>query len=329
MVISQTPLRIEFTGGSDLPAFYRHEPGAIVNVTINKYIYILVRHPNFIPENKYELTYDKLERANKFSEIQNTLLRKTIKYRKIKSLSLTSFSDLPSKMGLGSSGSFMVGVLNALNQVDGERQSPEKLASEAFYIEGKLAGVKCGCQDQLAAAHGGLRLQEFFPDEKVKSTPIKCRKKTLDILQDNLLLFYTGGKRSSHDLLNNLWKTLEKSKKARSLMARRVSLSHVMAKELSKGSLDNFGEMLHEEWSLKKQIAPIETNDHIDTIYDIAMKNGAEGGKLVGAGGAGFMLFYAPKTKHTQIRKALKKLTPMDFKFTPYGTKIIKSIDSD
>lgn len=309
MIISRTSLRIEFTGGSDLPAFYHHEPGAIVNVTINKYIYILIRHAHFFEKQNHN---------------SNILIRETLKYRKIKNICLTSFSDLPSQTGLGSSGSFVVGLLTLLNHLEGKIQTPKQVAHEAFHIEGKLAKVNCGPQDQLAASFGGLKLHQFFPDN-TKTTAINCSPKIYKKLQDNLLLFYTGNKRSSHNLLDNLSMTLKKNAEARKLMARRVKLSHLMAKTIKQNSLDSFGEMLDEEWNLKKTIAPIETNSFIDTIYSKAIKNGAKGGKLVGAGGSGFMLFYAPKEKHPKIKKALLPLASTNFKFTKKGSEVIHS----
>jgi D-glycero-alpha-D-manno-heptose-7-phosphate kinase len=323
MVISQTPLRLEFTGGSDLPAFYRHQPGAIVNVTINKYTYILARHPHFPADERFFFAYDKVEKSDSLGKIKNNLIRETLKLNKIKELSFASFADLPSQTGLGSSGSFTVGLLNILYNMRGEKASPAILAERAFYIESELVKVKCGPQDQMAAAHGGLRLQEFFPDNMVKSTEITCFSKTQNMLEENLLLIYTGSNRSAGNFLDNLWKILDSSSKARNLMSKRVDLSHLMAKSISQNSLSTFGEMLDEDWKLKKEIAPIETNSFIDSIYNKAKKNGAVGGKLVGAGGSGFMLFFAPKKHHDKIKKSLKPLHVVDFKFTNQGSRIM------
>lgn len=324
MIISKTPLRIEFTGGSDLPAFYNHEPGAIVNATINKYVYVLVRHPDFPSSHKLHLSHDKVEKLNDINKIKHALIRETLKFKKINSISLSSFSDLPSQTGLGSSGSFTVGLLTILNHLNGKKISPKKVAQEAFYIENKLVGINCGPQDQLAAAHGGINLHQFFQGDKTKSKKIMCTKETVKLLEDNLLMFYTGKKRSSANLLDNLSETLKKSKKARRLMSKRVELSHLMFKRISQNSLETFGEMLDEDWKYKKAIAPIETNNFIDTIYNKAIKHGAKGGKLVGAGGSGFMLFYAPKEKHNKIKKALSSLQYTDFSFTEEGSKIIR-----
>lgn len=323
MIISRTPLRIEFTGGSDLPAFYHHEPGAIINAAINKYIYVMVRYPDFPTEEDFHLTYDTVEKDKDLDKLKNELARETLRLKKVKRSFMVSISDLPSQTGLGSSGSFVVGFLNTLYHIEGKKVSPKRLAQEAFYIESKMVGVKCGSQDQLAAAYGGIRLQEFFPDDKIKSTLVKTSNATSKKLEESLLMFYTGNKRSSHNLLDNLWKTLDKNQKSRDLMSKRVKLSHEMKKELEKNSLSNFGAMLDEEWRLKKAIAPIETNSTIDSIYNKAKKNGALGGKLVGAGGSGFMLFYAPKSSHAKIKKALSPLHCMGFSFSKTGSKII------
>jgi D-glycero-alpha-D-manno-heptose-7-phosphate kinase len=319
MIISKTPLRVEFTGGSDLPAFYQHQPGAIVNVAIDKYIYVLVRHPDLFPRQK-EVASDNPEQN------QNILIQKTLKYKKIKKLRFTAFSDLPSQTGLGSSGSFVVGLLNTIHHIQDKKMPRMKIAYEAFYIENKLANINCGPQDQLAAALGGLRLHEFYPLDRFKSRLIACSPRTKKKLEDNLMLFFTGKTRSSRDLLDNLSNTLIKSAKARKLMAKRVELSRLMAKEIQNNSLESFGSMLDEEWRLKKAIAPIETNPFIDSIYSKAKKNGAEGGKLVGAGGSGFMLFYVPAEKREKVKRALLPLINMEIKFASSGSKIISGL---
>ena len=325
MIISKTPLRIEFTGGSDLPAFYHQEPGAIVNVTINKYIFVSVRNPNFYTNNPFYIDCGRVDDVKSVHQIKDTLIRLTLRYKKAKELSLSSFSDLPTQTGLGSSGSFLVGLLHVLSNMNGKICTPMELAKDAFYVEGHLAKVNCGPQDQMAAALGGLRLHEFLPDDSLKSKVVKCSPQTFKTLEENLLLFYTGNQRSSHNLLDNLSKTLTESAKARGLMSQRVKLSHQMAKEIHANSLTNFGEMLDEDWRLKKEIAPIETNDVINSIYTKAIRAGASGGKLVGAGGQGFMLFYAPKDRHEKIQKALKTLKSFDVAFTHSGSQIIQS----
>lgn len=311
MVVSQTPLRIEFTGGSDLPAFCRHEPGAIVNITINKYIYIM--------------TKNLASHAKNLDQIQDPLIRHTLSFLKIKNLNFASLADLPSGTGLGSSGSFLVGLLNAIYALNGQKTTPEKLAQQANHIEMNLAKVKCGAQDHYAAAFGGLRYHRFNPDGTVETKVIKCSPQTKQRFQKRLLLFFTGTRRSSTNLLDNLWSILEKNSKVRQLMSRRVELSNLIAQKLSRNSLSSFGEILDEEWALKKAIAPIETNSQIDSLYQKAKKNGAQGGKLIGAGGGGFLLFYAPEDKHEAIKKALSPLKPTIFKFASRGSRIIYS----
>jgi D-glycero-alpha-D-manno-heptose-7-phosphate kinase len=325
MVISQTPLRIEFTGGSDLPAFTQHEEGAIVNVTIDKYVYVMVKQLYLTQNYNFHLIYDKIERAKKVSLIKDPLIKNALNYLKVDNLNFVSWSDLFSKSGLGSSGSFLVGFLNAIYKLQNKKTSAKKLAGDACHIEMNLAKVRCGAQDQHAASFGGLRLHKFHTNGTTTTKLINCNSQTRNRLQNSLLLFYTGERRSSSGFLDNLWTTLETSSRARKLMCKRVELSKLISKKLSSNSLSSFGEILDEEWRLKKEIAPIETNPTIDRYYNLAKESGAKGGKLVGAGGGGFLLFYAPKSAHERITSSLKPLQNIPFKLTSKGSQIIYS----
>lgn len=323
MIISRTPLRISFCGGgSDLPSYYQNKPGAVVSTSLNKYIYITV---NKKFDDLIRASYSITEFAKSPKEIKHELIRESLLMLKIqKGIEITSISDIPaSGTGLGSSSSYTVGLLNALHAFKGEFSSPERLASEACCIEIDKCKKPIGKQDQYAAAFGNLNFIQFNSDEKVYVDPIIMPVKLKKKLEENLLMLYTGITRSTDSILKEQdQKTKEKSDTV-IILDKMVNLARELKTSLEKGSLADFGGLLHENWKLKKKLAEGVTNEKIDLWYSVARKNGAIGGKILGAGGGGFLLFYAPKEKHRKICSALKELKPMPFSFEPEGSKII------
>jgi len=323
MVISRTPLRISFLGGgSDLPAFYRKYPGAVVSTAINKYIYITV---NKKFDNKIRASYSITEIVDKVDELKHELIRESLKMLRLDGgIEITSISDIPSRgTGLGSSSSYTVGLLNALYAFNGEYTSAERLAEEACKIEIKRCCKPIGKQDQYVAAFGGLNYIQFNPDESVFISPIICKKKTKENLKKSLLLLYTGITRSSSLILQNQSKNLKNDKRKFEITKRMVFLAKSLKAYLENNRLEEVGKLLHEGWLLKKQMAEEISSPQIEKWYEIARKNGALGGKILGAGGGGFLLLYAPPEKHKSIIRALPELRVTPFEFEQEGSKII------
>lgn len=323
MIISRTPLRISFVGGgSDIASFYNHEPGAVVTTAINKYIYIAV---NKQFDGRIIVNYSKTEIVRRVSDIENNLVREALKLAGVKGgIHITSIADIPSEgTGMGSSSSYVVGLLNALYAFQGKHVNAEKLAREACKIEIDILKKPIGKQDQYIASYGGLQHIQFNSDDSVYVDPIICKAETKKLLKKRLLLFYTGITRSADTILAKQTSNMARKKTKRATMNKMVSLSKQMRNILNKNKLDTFGEMLHKNWILKTQMADSVTNNKIDRWYTIARKNGAIGGKLLGAGGGGFFLLYAPEEKHAKIIQALSMLTYQEFTFEPQGTKII------
>ncbi len=323
MIISRTPLRISFVGGgSDLASFYKYQPGAVVSTTINKYIYITV---NKKFDNLIRASYSITEFASRPEELKHELIREALLLLDLDGgIEITSISDIPSRgTGLGSSSTYTVGLLNALHAYKGEFASAQKLAQEACYIEIDRCKKPIGKQDQYAAAFGNLNYIQFNPDGSVFVNPIICRKETKEKLQENLLMLYTGLTRSSASILEEQNKKTSSSPQKRKILAQMVQLANKLKSALEKNKLDQFGDLLHQNWELKKQLARGITNERINEWYEIARKHGAIGGKILGAGGGGFLLLYAPKEKHSSICSALPELRPTPFAFEPEGSKII------
>lgn len=320
MIISRTPLRMSFVGGgSDMESYYSNTPGAVVSTAINKYIYIMVSKQF---DGRIIIQYSDIEIVTNVSDIKNNLIREALKMTGIKGgIHITSISDVPAEgTGMGSSSSYIVGLLHALYAYQGKYINAEKLAKKACKIEIDILKKPIGKQDQYIAAYGGLQFITFNTNKTIFIDPIISGIKTR--LEKNLLLFYTGITRSADAILVKQKKNMNSQKK-RTLMTEMVELAKAMRKALNKNNLDSFGEMLHQNWLLKRQITKGVTNKQIDNWYETALKNGAIGGKLLGAGGGGFLLFYAQKKKHKKIIAALPDLIYQDFSFESQGSKII------
>lgn len=323
MIISRTPLRISFVGGgSDIPAYYKHKGGAVVTTAINKYIYITV---NKKFDNKIRASYSKTENVDNADQIKHPLIRECLKKVGIKrGIEVTSMADIPSEgTGLGSSSAFSVGLLNALYAYKGIYASAERLAKEACEIEIEILKNPIGKQDQYIAAYGGLQFIQFLPDGRITTDPIICSSETKKKLEKRLLLLYTGLTRSSSKILGKQSKNMAKKTKSREAMDGMVNIAYEMQKTLSNNSIKNFGQLLDHNWMLKRNMAEGVTSEAIDKWYNLAKKNGAEGGKILGAGGGGFLLLYAKREYHDTISRKLKDLAVTSFSFEPQGSKII------
>ena len=323
MIISRTPLRISFAGGgTDLPAFYRGAAGAVVSTTINKYIYITV-NPKF--DSRIRASYSRTEMVESVDEIQHELIRESLRYLEIDGgIEITSISDIPSRgTGLGSSSSYTVGLLHALYAYTGRHASAFRLSQDATTIELDRCGRVMGKQDQYAAAHGGLQYYRFNPDESVYADPIICLPETRLGFQDRMQLFYTGMVRAAPSILSEQTKNMAANPKSRATMGRMVEMAADMRDALRDNNLETPGEILHAGWQAKRSLASGISNPLIDEWYQQARNAGAQGGKILGAGGGGFLLTYAPLDRHEAIAQALPDLPEIPFAFEGQGSKII------
>jgi len=322
MIISRTPLRMSFVGGgSDLPVFYRKYGGAVVSTAINRYVYITVNQKF---DERIRISYSRTEEARSVERVKHPLVRESMKMLGLRGgVEITSIADIPSKgSGLGSSSTFTVGLLNALHAYASRHAGAEQLAREACEIEIEKCGEPIGKQDQYAAAFGGLNLIRFNPDDSVSVEPIICKRETLQELQANTVVFYTGITRSASGILKHQNSALANERKKCEVTCKMVELANTLCEELRHNRVASFGEIIHEGWMAKKSLTGGISNDIIDAWYDKARRAGAVGGKLLGAGAGGFLMFYAPPDRHEAITRALK-LRRTDFKFEPQGSRII------
>jgi D-glycero-alpha-D-manno-heptose-7-phosphate kinase len=322
VIVSRTPLRVSFAGGgSDIEAFHREEPGAVVSAALRKYIYINV-NPKF--DTRIRASYSVTEIVDTVGELRHELIRECLRELEVDGgIEITSISDIPSQgTGLGSSSSYTVGLLNALHAYRHEYASAERLAREACRIEIERCGKAIGKQDQYIAAHGGLQYIQFNPDGAVFVDPVVCSAATRRALESELLLLYTGMTRSADTILAEQCRNVVNAR-CRSMQRRLVSLAGELRCALTGGDLQAFGEILHESWMVKKTLASGVSTERIDAWYDCARAHGAIGGKITGAGGGGFLLLHAPRERHEDICRALPALKPVAFSIAPQGSKII------
>lgn len=323
MIISRTPLRISFVGGgSDLPAFYRRYGGAVISTAIDKYVFVNV---NKKFDSGIRVSYSKTEEVAHVDQVEHPLVRAAMKYLALDGgVEITTIADIPSKgTGLGSSSSFTVGLLHALNAFKGVYVSNAQLGSDSCHIEIDMCGEPIGKQDQYAAAFGGFNLIEFKPDDSVIVSPVICDRETIRTLEANILVFYTGITRSASTLLKEQSQVIAGDAAKQKVMLRMVELAHVMRDELHRNNVSAFGEILHENWMLKKSITSGVSTAEIDGWYEAARQAGATGGKILGAGAGGFLLLYAPPDSHEAIKSALHMLRPIKMGFEPLGSRII------
>jgi len=323
MIISRTPLRVSFAGGgTDLPAYYMHEPGAVVSTAIDKYIYINVNQKF---DHRIRASYSVTEMVDTPAELQHDLIREGLALTGIPGgIEITSISDIPSSgTGLGSSSSYAVGLLNALYAYLGKRVGAARLGAEACQIEIERCGKPIGKQDQYIAAFGGLQYIQFNPDGTVFVDPIVCKRATRQSLQESLIMLYTGLTRSADGILKEQSQNTASEADKRKTLRQMKGQADSLREALEKDDLDAFGAVLHEGWMLKRTLASGISSGQIDHWYETARKHGAKGGKLLGAGGGGFLLFYADPDRHDAICKALPELRSVGVELEPQGSKIV------
>lgn len=321
MIITQTPFRMSFFGGgTDFPEFYKEHGGSVISTTFDKYCYVNVRHlPRFFNYST-ELSYSKIERVISENEIQHPAIREAMKYLNMHEIRLTYEADLPARSGLGTSSSFAVGMLNAFYALKGKYADKRKLADEAIYLERVLCNEAGGVQDQIAASFGGLN-RINFKEEGYTVNPIIISQERKNQLNDSLLLFFTGFSRFSADIQVS---TQSQIVDKRLYLLEMLSLVDDAERVLtSESDLNEFGRLLDHTWKLKRGITNKISTNFIDEMYIKALKAGALGGKLLGAGGGGFLLFYVEPDKRMAVMKTLKNLLYVPFSFETEGTRVI------
>lgn len=321
MIITRAPFRVSFCGGgSDLPSFYEQHGGCVLSTTIKKYMYLTIH--NYFHKDEIVLKYSQTENVKDFSEINHRIFKQCLTDFDIKGVELSSMADIPAGTGLGSSSTFTVALLHLLHTYKGEYVSKYKLAKEACEIEIEKLGEPIGKQDQFAAAFGGLKFYEFLPSGFVNVEPIVMAPESYTKLENNLMMFYLGGTHSASAILKEQSKNVANVDKAL-VQKKMCDITRTLKDELQCNNVDAMGELLHENWLLKKSLASGISNPLIDDVYETALSAGASGGKLLGAGGAGFMLFYVNEDKQKAVREALSDLREMDFEMDNSGASII------
>ncbi len=324
MIITRSPLRISLGGGgTDLPSYYRDHSGFLIAAAIDKYVYITL-HRTFVDE--LIIKYSKMERVKSIEDVQHPIIRECLKLTGVQApqLEITSMADIPAGTGLGSSGSFTTALLKALHTFNKNLVHPRELAEQACHIEIDLLGEPIGKQDQYIAAFGGITCFRFLPNGQVEAWPLKIDQDTLYSLEDNLLLFFTGYARSASAILKE---QDDKSKKSDKEMIANLHFMKDLGKEsqnaLESGDLNRFAELMHVHWEHKKARSGNMSNDSINEWYEAARANGALGGKLVGAGGGGFLMFYAEDK--ARLRRAMREigLPEVRFRIDFEGTKVV------
>lgn len=322
MIITRTPFRVSFAGGgTDLPAFYHRETGAVVSTTIKKYMYITV---NRRFDSTVRVSYSRTEIADNSEKIQHPIVRAALAMTGISGgIEIVSVADIPAGTGLGSSSSFTVGLLNALYAYKGELKSAAVLAEQACHIEIDLLGEPIGKQDQYIAAHGGLCHFQFNRDDSVFANPILCSNSNKQELERNLLLLYTGESRQANTILSEQAVNTSHADKLVDLQKMKNLAEETRACFAGGAAPRELGDLLHQGWMLKRGLARGITSSAIDSYYEQALSAGAYGGKVLGAGGGGFLLLVVPPEKRQAIKQNLGSLQEMDFNFEPEGSKII------
>lgn len=322
MIITRTPFRISFAGGgSDLPSFYEKHEGCVISTSINKYMYISV-HPTFNREETI-IKYNKTEIVKNVNDIQHPIAKQLLLDHELNGIEIVSTADIPSGTGLSTSSAYTVGLIHALYAYQGKYCSQERIASEACDLEINKLGEPIGKQDQYGTAIGGLKFIRFLQDGSVDVEPLIIDRKVKEELNNNLLLFYTGLTHSASTILEEQSKNIVNENDKFNNLVEMTKLTYDMKDALTSGNLKSFGEILNKNWLLKQKLASSISNDTVSKYYDIAINNGALGGKLLGAGGGGFLLFYCEKENQEKLRKALSDLVELPFDMENSGTKII------
>jgi D-glycero-alpha-D-manno-heptose-7-phosphate kinase len=317
----RTPFRISFLGGgSDIESYYKHDYGCVLSTSIDKYIYIFI-HKYFT--DQIQVKYSKTELANNLSEINHPIVRETLKKFNLKGVDINSIADIPAGTGLGSSSAFTVSLLNALYNYVNKAKSKVDLAKEACDVEINLLKEPIGKQDQYATAIGGLNKIYFHSDGSVKIVNIDISKEIKNYFHSNLILFYYGKQRDASSILKHQKSNIENDSNTKNILKKMVALAEDGYQLIISSKFTEFGMLMNENWMLKKSLSTNISNLQIDEIYNNAIKNGALGGKLLGAGGGGFLLFYVEKENREKLKKALSPLKEFNFHFEENGTQKI------
>lgn len=322
MIITKTPFRMSFFGGgTDYPEYYRRHGGSVLSTTFDKYCYVTVRHlPRFFDYTN-QVSYSKIERVNSVEEIGHPAVREAMKYLDMRELQISYDADLPAKSGLGTSSSFAVGLLNAFHALKGQYADKMRLAKEAIYLERVLCAEDGGVQDQVAASFGGLNRINFTADG-ISVNPIVISREKKQLLNDNLMLFFTGFARFSSEIAKEQKGAMKDKQKELDEMKQLVDSAEAVLTTKA-AHLHEFGRLLDYSWNLKRGITKSISNSTLDQIYHCAMKNGAVGGKLLGAGGGGFFIFYVEKDRQKQLKEALNGLLHIPFSFEDEGSHVL------
>jgi D-glycero-alpha-D-manno-heptose-7-phosphate kinase len=322
MIISRTPFRVSFFGGgTDYPDWFKNHKGAVLATTIDKYCYITCRYlPPFF-EHKSRIIYSQMEQVQTVDEIDHPAVREVLRFLRItQGVEIHHDGDLPARTGLGSSSSFTVGLLNSLYALKGVMPTKERLAREAIDIEQNMCKDNVGCQDQALAAYGGLNYIEFGGEQHLHVHRVTIPEERIKNLEKHLMLYFTGFSRMASTIAAHQIKNIPNKKKELTVMYQLVQQAMEL---LQKNQMKEFGKLLDESWKIKRDLSTKVSTPQIDEIYAVAQSAGAIGGKVLGAGGGGFMLLFAPPSAQKKIREKLKKLLLVPFKFENLGTQII------
>jgi len=327
MIISKTPFRISFFGGgTDFPQWYLKEGGAVLSTTIDKYCYITCRSlPPFFP-NKHRVVWSHIESVSDINDILHPAVKAGLRYLNFdntKGIEIHHQGDLPARSGMGSSSAFAVGLLNALSTLKGDSISKGELAQKAIELEQVVLKESVGSQDQVATAYGGLNIIKFHTSGDISVDNVDLKISRLLELQSHLMMFYTGTTRNGTEIASKTISNIASKKET--LTNLRKSVDRGVDILTNNSPIEHFGELLHDTWKEKCNLNPDTTNDLINSIYNTARDNGAIGGKLLGSGGSGFVLLFAPPEKHDLISQKLSRFLPVPFKFENEGSSIIRT----
>lgn len=329
MIISRTPFRVSFFGGgTDYPGWFREHGGRVLSTSIDKYCYISARYlPPFF-EHRSRIVWSQIEKINRIDEIQHPTVRATLAFMKFYAgVNIHHEGDLPARSGLGSSSAFVVGLLHSLHGLRTTMPSRRQLAREAIHVEQEMLHENVGVQDQIQSSFGGFNIIEIAPDGEFTVHPMIVERERLRKLESHIMLFFTGQSRVASDVAAEQIRAIpEKQSELRKITALIDPILELLSGD---GPLDEFGKLLDESWQLKRSISKDISNDLIDDTYERARKAGAVGGKLLGAGGGGFILLYVHPEKQPSVRQALDGLVEVPFAFEPGGTQIIYCDDND
>ena len=327
MIFTRTPFRISFAGGgSDLPDFYTRHEGCVLSTSINKYMYISI-HPTF-DEKKTVIKYNKTEIVDDIRKIEHPIARQLLIDFKISGVEINSVADVPSGMGLSTSSSYTVGLINALNAYKGKYNSQKRMAEKACELEIEKLGEPIGKQDQYGVAVGGMKFIRFLPSGRVEVEPIVVKNSVIKNLDESLLLFYVGMEHIAGEILKQQQTNVRENEEKFKNTIKMTEIAWEMRDALVLGDMEQFGKLMSSNWELKRGLSDKISNPVIEKYYNIAMSNGALGGKLLGAGGGGFLLFYCPLNKQMRLRAALHELMELDFKIEYSGTQVVYVGDS-